>query len=67
MIINQGKPNVKDVHINIDKELYDRLVELSEIDDRSISSTVKRIVVNYMDDYEKTIRNIKYTKTEEKI
>ena len=65
MIINQGKPNVKDVHINIDKELYDRLVELSEIDDRSISSTVKRIVVNYMDDYEKTIRNIKYTKTED--
>ncbi len=65
MIIKQGKPNVKDVHINIDKELYDRLVELSEIDDRSISSTVKRIVVNYMDDYEKTIRNIKYTKTED--
>ncbi len=65
MAVKSDKLSIKDIHIKLDKELFDRLTKLSEIDDRSISSTVKRILVIYIDEYEEALRRVKYIKTED--
>jgi predicted transcriptional regulator len=40
--------NKKDLHILVDEELYDRVKRIASRDDRSLTQTVRRAIIEYL-------------------